>query len=167
MLPTVPQTLSFQLTKAYQQCTISGKNCYSYSDVPPSKAELTSLEIHKLPTKLYQSPFYSNEADTPERSREFAGLVYYLKGRGISSLEEFETASGSQESPIPQRLRFELQLGWEYAAVPPSGKFIRRWLQHEKKSKNRLSGRKGFRSQVCFLCTSDCSKITHCFSDSD
>ncbi len=140
----------FQLTRIYEKCRSFNENQYAYSKLPPTTAELIAdLSSLQLPLKNYQSPFYSNEEDIPERPREFAGLLYRLKGgEGISSLEEFVTTPddlAGQTSGIQPR--FVTQPGWEYAALPPSRKLVKHWLQREKRSQKRTS-RKAFPSQV-------------------
>ncbi|KAJ3575642.1 hypothetical protein NP233_g970 [Leucocoprinus birnbaumii] len=154
-LATASRTLTFQLTRAEQRSIESGKNCFTYSRVPPSRADLiASLEAYKLPMKVYKSPFYSNEYDAPERPREFAGLVYHLKGgEGIASLEDFVLIS-PQEPPSQlcySKPVFEPQLGWEYASLPPSRKSVGRWAKQEQltqKKAEQVARRKAMRSQV-------------------
>lgn len=151
VLATAPRSLAVQLTKSYQRCLVLGKNCYTYSKISPSRADLnTSLGAFKLPTRTYRPPFYSNEADVPDRPREFAGLIYHLKGgKGIAPLEEFlASLEDSASQPPHYNLQFEAQLGWEYAAQPPSRKTIRHWLHHERRSRRQASIRKALRSQI-------------------
>lgn len=61
---------------------------FEYVHAPPRLTELIStLELYSIPAKIYQVPYYSIESDAPERPREYAGLVYDLRGGvGISYL---------------------------------------------------------------------------------
>jgi len=137
------------LTGVYQQCMTSGANRYLYREFPPSKIDLIA-KIGALQAKIYQPPFYSNEADVSERSREFAGLVYHPKGgKGTAFLEEFMPVSESARS-FYSYPRFEVHSGWEFASFPPSRKEIRRWLKYEMVYRKKLSSRKTPRSQVRF-----------------
>lgn len=150
------QSSGLQLTRVYEQCRSFNENHFAYSKLPPTTVELiASLPSFQLPLKNYQSPFYSNEEDIPEKPREFAGLLYRLKGgQGISSLEEFITV---REDPAGQtsctKPQFVTQAGWEYAALPPSRKLLKRWLEKEQRPQKQTL-RKGFPSQVwpCVSC---------------
>lgn len=142
---------SLQLTRAYEKCGKSSQNQYTYTKLPPTRAELfATFESSKLPFKNYLSPFYSNGEDVPEKPREFAGLVYHLKGgKGISSLEEFVTTSEKLvDQSFVARPQFQAQSGWEYAALPPSRRTVKRWLQRRRPSRGQSVPQKEFRSQV-------------------
>lgn len=141
--------LTSYLIGVYQQCMTSGMNCYVYCKFSPSRADLIArLEALELQTKIYQPPFYSNEADISKRSSEFAGLVYHLDGgKGTASLEEFMPTPESVQYPYNYPW-FEAHSGWEFASLPPSRRAIRRWLKHETRSRKKLSNRKTPRSQV-------------------
>lgn len=139
-----------RLTRVYEQCRSSTENHFAYSKLPPTTVELiASLPSLQLPFKNYQSPFYSNEEDIPEKPREFAGLLYRLKGgKGISSLGEFITVREDQVGQTScTQPQFVTQPGWEYAALPPSRKLVKRWLEREKRPQKQTF-RKAFPSQV-------------------
>ncbi|GAW03633.1 DNA polymerase zeta catalytic subunit [Lentinula edodes] len=54
---------------------------YMYSNPPPTTSQLLStIEDFGLKSRIYRAPYYSNEKDAPLRPREYAGLVYNLKG---------------------------------------------------------------------------------------
>lgn len=129
----------------------SGANCYLYREFPPSGTDMIAkIGALKLQAKIYQPPFYSNEADISERSREFAGLVYHLKGgKGTAFLEEFMPVSESAQSSYNYP-RFEVHSGWEFASFPPSRKVTRQWLKYEMVFRKKFSNRKTPRSQVRF-----------------
>ena len=89
---------------------------------------LASMDACSVPNKLYQPPFYSNEEDAPEHPREYAGLVYHLKGgTGVGVLEEWVGHAQANTSTTP--LGNAEICGWEYAATPPSVRQTRIWLQ--------------------------------------
>ncbi len=102
---------------------------YTYAATPPSVSELlSSLQAHGIPTKIYQDPWYSIESDAPEHPREYAGLVYHLKGgTGTSILKEWSSTEDTTQKDI--KLHPDGISGWEYASAPPSAKAVRRWLE--------------------------------------
>lgn len=111
---------------------------------------MTSLGSPNLPSKVYRAPFYSDEDDVPGRPKEFAGLVYHLKGgKGISLLEEFAPASTIFASQYSRdELSFQIHPGWEYAELPPSRKAIRHWLQYQRRVEKQRASQKVAHSQV-------------------
>ncbi|KAJ3855937.1 hypothetical protein EV368DRAFT_33584 [Lentinula lateritia] len=108
---------------------------YMYSYPPPTTSQLLStLEDFGLKSRIYRAPYYSNEKDAPPRPREYAGLVYNLKGgEGIALLDDWVSESGSQKTSndtYDNFLQDYLSVGgWEYAGVPPSVKEVRTWLR--------------------------------------
>ncbi|GJE86113.1 DNA polymerase zeta catalytic subunit [Phanerochaete sordida] len=108
--------------------TLRGARTYEYHLPPPTtSALLESLEAHDIPAKVYKDPFYSNEDDAPEHTREYAGLLYDLKGgTGIGVLQEWE-GHETFNSGLG-KLDTTGIYGWEYAGVPPSVKQTRLWL---------------------------------------
>jgi DNA polymerase zeta len=102
-----------------------------YAPPPPSTSELLStLEQSGLPRRIYRDPFYSKKADVPDGPREYAGLVYRLKGGGgLDTLEEWR-ASENHISSSSKVTRLSVPCsGWEYASTPPSVRQIRKWLE--------------------------------------
>lgn len=84
-----------------------------------------------LPNKIYTDPHYSNELDTPDHPREYAGLVYYIQGgSGISTLKEWDDGSGATRLKFSHvKLDAAGTSGWEYASLPPSVREVKRWLK--------------------------------------
>ncbi|KAI9063064.1 hypothetical protein FKP32DRAFT_1593035 [Trametes sanguinea] len=112
-----------------------GRNVYIYSSAPPTSAELLeSTDVVGIPSKVYRDPYYSKESDAPERPREYAGLVFHLKGgEGTATLEEWKS-DVSVPATIghpPGRLVATGIRGWEYASVPPSVRQVRKWLKEQ------------------------------------
>ncbi|KAF8443842.1 hypothetical protein L210DRAFT_3611257 [Boletus edulis BED1] len=103
---------------------------FAYAPPPPSASELLStLEQFALPRRIYRDPFYSKKVDVPDGPREYAGLVYRLKGRGLDALGEWQ-ASESHISSVPKGTRLSVPCGgWEYASTPPSVREVKKWLK--------------------------------------
>ncbi|KAK0210432.1 hypothetical protein DFS33DRAFT_1458357 [Desarmillaria ectypa] len=108
---------------------VPNANGFEYARQPPSISDLLgSLHTHNIPSKIYRVPFYSKENDAPERPREYAGLVYHLKGgEGIKNLQAWEPI-GSETSLVEVG---DVQ-GWEYAGHPPSMASVRAWLKSDE-----------------------------------
>ena len=129
-----------------------GRNTYLYRIQPPTAAELLgSTDQYGIPSKVYRDPYYSKEIDAPEKPREFAGLVFHLKGGdGIANLEEWKTEeimTSVRGAPpcAPDRTGVG---GWEYASTPPSVREVRKWLKEERGRLNARPARKKDTSQV-------------------
>ncbi|CCM07100.1 uncharacterized protein FIBRA_09427 [Fibroporia radiculosa] len=106
---------------------------YVYAQQPPSTSQLlNSIEEYGIPNKIYTDPYYSSASDVPDRPREYAGLVFNLKGgESLSNLEEWAPQSGNindSGSAIGAPLDDTDVYGWEYASSPPTPQQIRRWL---------------------------------------
>ena len=104
---------------------------FVYAPPPPSTSELLStLEQFGLPQRIYRDPFYSKKADGPDGPREYAGLVYRLKGgAGLDTLEEWQ-ASENHISSSSKVTRLSVPCsGWEYASIPPSVRQVWKWLE--------------------------------------
>lgn len=112
-------------------------NAYVYSIPPPTKVHvMDTLHVHDIPSKIYQDAWYSRAIDAPEAPREYAGLLYHLKGgKGLNTLEKWsiggsQSTSGRETETNIKRRRKSLipTAGWEYASSPPSPREVRRWL---------------------------------------
>ena len=114
-------------------------NAYIYVASPPSTSELTgSLHEYTLPDKIHRDAYYSNESDAPDKAREYAGLLYHLKGGdGLAALEEW--CGGDSHiavSKVHARAKIKFTAGcgnissggWEYASCPPGRREIKKWL---------------------------------------
>ncbi len=145
-----------KLSAAFDHCKSTGSNQFIYSLNPPSSRTLSSeFKALGLPSKIYQAPFYSRDEDIPEQSKEYAGLVYRLKGgKGIASLEEW-CANGHDLEQRQATAALQLNSigvgGWEYANYPPSVKEIRRSLHLLDTESKVGKSRRTFKSQV--LCS--------------
>ena len=118
-----------QLSKAFDACKATNTNRYTYSISPPPIWDLKeSFESLGLPSKTYQAPYYSKDSDIPEVTKEYAGLMYRLKGgQGIATLSEWVINGGLNRSST-NNLKFDPAGigGWEYASHPPSVLEVRR-----------------------------------------
>ncbi|KAL0951176.1 hypothetical protein HGRIS_007907 [Hohenbuehelia grisea] len=141
--------------KASVQPNLSGSrktNDFQYCHSPPSRQELlNTLESSGLASKIYRDPFYSKEKDAPNRAREYAGLVYRLKGGfGLDTVEPWDdtyTAHSSASRSPSSSLHNSGVGGWEYAGYPPNLARIEDWLTANP-HKSQLSRPKEFHSQI-------------------
>jgi DNA polymerase zeta len=114
--------------------TSSPSTTFTFAAPPPSSSELLrTIEAYDLPRKVYRNPHYSRRADAPEHPREYAGLLYHLKGGdGLDTLEHWK----SHESQLHlgkdehQALKSTyMSWGWEYASLPPTKTQVKMWLK--------------------------------------
>ena len=117
--------------------TPANHGLYEYAQKPPLVQELVSTaDGHGIPNKVYQEVYYSKEADAPDHTKEYAGILFRIRGgTGLSALDEW---SGKDSAPIsgllklkkgPSRLPRIIGIGgWEYSRCPPSRREIRSWL---------------------------------------
>ncbi|KAF9568379.1 hypothetical protein CPC08DRAFT_402859 [Agrocybe pediades] len=142
-----------QLSHAFESCKAINSNQFMYSVTAPTPSYIKgSFEVFGLPSKVYQPPYYSKDNDVPDAPKEYAGLVYRLKGgTGIATLEEWSTplVSGLMKASPATFLDSAGVGGWEYAGDPPSVKEVRRFLRKERASKGRsLAFRAKLTSQI-------------------
>ncbi|KAK7058956.1 DNA polymerase zeta [Paramarasmius palmivorus] len=131
---------------------IPSSNGYVYTFPPPSLLHLQkTMPDYVIPDRIYKVPFYSDERDAPLGPREYAGLTFELKGGdGLATLEEW--ASESSQSPHDEQWTEPISSdvyagGWEFAALPPSVRQVKKWLcSVEGAYKDSL--RSNFRSQI-------------------
>ena len=117
--------------------TPANHKVYEYALNSPSVQELVATtDDHGIPSKVYQEVYYSKEADAPDHAKEYAGILFRIRGgTGLSALEEWV---GEDKTPIPgllKRQKGPSRLpkivgigGWEYAQCPPSRREIQSWL---------------------------------------
>ncbi|KAG6890396.1 hypothetical protein C0995_008750 [Termitomyces sp. Mi166 len=123
------------------------------------------MDDYRLQAKIYRPPHYSSSLDIPEQPKEYAGLVYHLKGgHGITYLDVWD---GDGDTPDALHLSSHGIGGWEYSSSPPSNQEIRQWLVEDE---NAARGKNlKMRSQVeidTFLITSASLTTIHAFLDS-
>ena len=132
---------------------------YEYGQKPPSAQKLAStIDDHGIPNKVYQEVYYSKEADVPDQAKEYAGILFRIRGgTGISALEEW---GGEDKISIPgllQRKKGPFRLpkivgieGWEYNQSPPPGREIRSWLLEDSIRTRPRDRRDTWASQVIY-----------------
>lgn len=115
---------------------------------PPSKFSVTStLQDFNLPAVIYQDAFYNNEADVPERAREWAGREFRLESLTVPFLPEFdptgtsEVAFGEKPSALPDKIKEDKIYQWQrrhctlrswvIADTPPTYSEVAEWSGNE------------------------------------
>lgn len=128
------------LSSSLPRDKLLGAFSYTYAITPPSISDLmASMQDYHLTDRVYRMAYYSKEHDAPEKPREYAGLLYHLKGgEGLNVLEEWDCRTGNnthaskshvnaKEKNVPRRWP-AFSTGWEFASSPPSPREVRRWL---------------------------------------
>lgn len=107
---------------------------------------MATIQDYGLPSKIYCAPHYSNGTDAPEKPREYAGMLYHLRGGdGLDVLENWNGEVGAL--PRPPKLDPYNVWGWEYASSPPSVREVKSWLKSDVGMPPTVYQRKA-RSQV-------------------
>ena len=139
---------------------------YEYAPKPPSVQELVATtDGHGIPNKVYQEVYYSKEADAPDHAKEYAGILFRIRGgTGLSTLEEWD---GEDETPTPgllKRQKGPLRLprivgvrGWEYNRCPPSRREIQSWLIENPIPTEKTKRKATWASQVNYQFLNSCS----------
>jgi DNA polymerase zeta len=125
-----------------------GTSTYAYTTAPPKASELVlNVEAHGLHQRLYRAPWYSDPDDAPDGPREFAGLVYHLKGGdGVEILEEWLLDTNAELTTQPA---YTPSSGWEFQGQPPTAREARLWIMNAQGRENEWEEkRKKWRSQV-------------------
>lgn len=128
------------LSSSLPRDKLLGTFSYTYAITPPSISDLmASMQDYHLTDRVYRMAYYSKEHDAPEKPREYAGLLYHLKGgEGLNVLEEWDCRTGNNTHAsksyvdakgknVPRRWP-AFSTGWEFASSPPSPREVRRWL---------------------------------------
>lgn len=114
------------------------------------------MEDYGQPCKIYQNPWYSKASDAPERPREYAGLVYHLKGgTGLGIVEDWkedvDDASCDRDQTnhsTTRELHPRFIDGWEYTGLPPGHRETRKWAKVHPNESSDEKHRPSPRSQV-------------------
>ncbi|CAG8231821.1 unnamed protein product [Penicillium salamii] len=111
----------------------------------PSSSEVAStMHDYGRPSMVYQKAYYSDEADVPERPREYGGKEFRLESNTIHYLPDFDptaempavfgehtpiTFEQDHQAGIDQSLRESCTARvWEFAPVPPSRSEVVQWF---------------------------------------
>jgi DNA polymerase zeta len=122
---------------------------FTYASAPPSTTELlASTDYYGIPSKIYRSPHYSKVIDAPEKPREYAGLLYYLRGgNGLAVLEDWDHGSGNHKVNVADvSVECVHTDGWEFASSPPSVREVKKW--HNSNPKGVIKPISKLNSQV-------------------
>lgn len=130
------------------------RNLLVYRFPCPTAADVkTSIQDDGRPAVVYQRPFYSDDNDVPERSREYAGRDFRLVSNSIRYLPEFDRhgrniqmyaetlppiLSLEEQRREDQRLR-ELSSAriWEFAQLPPTRSEVVEWFEKQEKAQEK------------------------------
>ncbi|KAF9070959.1 hypothetical protein BDP27DRAFT_1219900, partial [Rhodocollybia butyracea] len=96
-----------------------------------------------LKRRIPRAPYYSDERDAPPGPREYAGLVYNLKGgEGISCLEDWVVDSNTTDDDpfINLILLGDIQIRVFCWLSPPSPKETRKWLSSQDGKSKPIQG---------------------------
>lgn len=113
--------------------------------VPPTSSDMLSdLRSLRLPSIIYQDPYYSNERDVPEHGREYAGKEFRIESTTAPYLPDFDPKGTSLASlgekpaivvdklaegkSLQKRRRACGLRTWELEKLPPSRKQVQAWL---------------------------------------
>jgi DNA polymerase zeta len=118
--------------------------CFRFASPTPNEVQST-LNEYGRPSAVYQKAFYSDEADVPERPREYGGREFRLESNTIHYLPDFDptaeapaifgeqiptTRDQDQQKKVDQQLREECTAKvWEFAPVPPTRSEVIRWFE--------------------------------------
>ena len=141
--------------------TPANHKLYEYAQKPPSAQELVSTAgDHGIPNKLYQEVYYSKECDAPDHAKEYAGILFRIRGgTGLSALDEWGEEGKALIPGLLKRKKGPLRLpriigieGWEYNGCPPSLREIRSWLLENPAPTEKGKRKVIWTSQVSYQC---------------
>ncbi|GAB7324971.1 hypothetical protein MBLNU13_g08776t1 [Cladosporium sp. NU13] len=122
-------------------CSTSGVRHLVFGQAPPT---FIDVEQTMVPAVLYQSAYYSNESDVPERPREYAGQEFRLESLTLPFLPAFDKEGlavpaklapldKAKQDLVDQRRARQCSLKtWEIMRPPPSFGEVQRWMRSEK-----------------------------------
>jgi DNA polymerase zeta len=142
-----------------------GTSRFVYTPLPPSSSELlANIGAYGIPTKVYRDPYYSKKLDASDKPREYAGLLYCLKGgNGIRVLQDWGSPSETFRAPrnylniSHESIGSANISGWEYASCAPTVRESRRWLKSDAAKIALNSNRMSKRSQASLLAPGEAS----------
>jgi hypothetical protein len=104
---------------------------YRYIRTAPTLFELLAdLDAYRLPHKIYDDAYWSNESEVPP-TFEFAGRRIPHRSHTERFLQEFQSASSTNSKLLLPRLPITGFKCWEYAAPLPFRKNILEWRPDE------------------------------------
>lgn len=139
---TARLTIAAKATESYAE-TFSfnaDADVFVFGQSPPS---FEDVERTVAPSVIYQDAYYSNEADVPERPREYAGQEFRLESTTLPFLPEFDKTGvvsnsktagidKAKQELIDHRRRQQCSLrNWEIMRPPPTWDEVQSWLDDE------------------------------------
>lgn len=126
----------------------NGRN-YAFGSIPPSKHYVVSnMQRFGLPPMIYQDAYYSDELDTPDRAREWAGREFRLESLTVPFLPDFDPTAtsdavlGEGSSLLPDWAKQERQhqirrqicgiRSWVIADPPPTYTDVAEWGRKDR-----------------------------------
>ncbi|OOQ81567.1 putative DNA polymerase zeta catalytic subunit [Penicillium brasilianum] len=123
---------------------------------PATNEVVSTMNDFGRPAVIYQKAYYSNEADVPERPRQYAGREFSLDSDTIQFLPEFDPSGnipamfGEQQPSIlvdrEKKEKIDQQLResctarfWEFAPVPPSRSEVVDWFEQIEASSRKAT----------------------------
>lgn len=154
------ETISSQLCQCSSQIhqsfgIYSNKKIMCLRHVPPPSSDILSdLRSLRLPSFIYQDPYYSNERDVPEHAREYAGKDFKIESITVPYLPDFDPTGtslasiGEKPAIVVEKLAEEKSLQrrrrrcglrtWEIEKLPPSRKQVQAWLNENGEADSTL-----------------------------
>ncbi|KAJ5248289.1 hypothetical protein N7489_002383 [Penicillium chrysogenum] len=141
--PHLSQTVK-SIRQSFNFAPNTSLHCFKFAS--PTFSEVSSsINEHGRPSVVYQKAFYSDEADVPERPREYGGREFRLESNTIHYLPDFDPTAEApamfgeqtptahdrdQQEKVDQQLReWCTSKVWEFAPVPPSRSEVIRWFE--------------------------------------
>jgi DNA polymerase zeta len=123
---------------------------------PATNEVVSTMNDFGRPTVIYQKAYYSNEADVPERPRQYAGREFWLESDTIQFLPEFDSSGNTpamfgeqqpsflgdreKKEKTDQQLRESCTARfWEFAPVPPSRSEVVDWFEQVEMSSRKAT----------------------------
>ncbi|KAK0112200.1 DNA polymerase zeta [Cadophora gregata f. sp. sojae] len=97
-IPTVLMTMESQFGKS------RSRRILALSILPPSKQYVASnIQLFGMLPMIYQDAYYSDELDTPDRAREWAGREFRLESLTVPFLPDFDSVYYTSDAVIGER----------------------------------------------------------------
>lgn len=146
-------TPSLQVSQAFSQAHEAFSIPYSKSlkffyRLPPVASDIISEMRHaNIPPIIYQDPYYSDEKDVPERTREYAGKEFKIESSTVPYLPDFDPTNSSpaargekacivvdklvqEQLYRNQNMACDLRI-WEMDGCPPTRSEVQVWLERD------------------------------------
>ncbi|KAJ8603905.1 hypothetical protein MRB53_042040 [Persea americana] len=148
-----PQIVRLATNFAQSSASAPMNRTLIFSRAAPKYEEFgQSLIDMDIPPVVYQDAFYSDEADVPERPRDYAGREFKLESATLPYLPEFDETGTSpatygakppvivdplkEDRECARRQRLCSLRHWEFLDRPPRRVDIQRWLDLEEEARS-------------------------------